>query len=162
MSLIMCLCRQFPPLHLPHNYELSTLFRHFSSVPREFISDDRVSAFVIAKTGIDPGPHTALGIFQGGKVTVGFLFNHYTGRDIGLTLAIAHPRALTKEFLRRCGHYAFHELRVARVTMFTEQPAVVSIARRCGAEIEGVKRDAFGPGRNAIMLGLLARDWKFK
>lgn len=131
-------------------------------MPREFISDARVSAFVLEKTGIDPGPHTALGILQDGKVTVGFLFNHYSGPDISLTLAIAHPRALTKEFLRRCGAYCYGELRVARVTMLTEQPAVVNIARRCGAEIEGIKRDAFGFGRDATMLGLLARDWRFK
>lgn len=131
-------------------------------MPREFISDDRVSAFVCAKTGVNPGPHAALGIFQDGRVTVGFLFNHYSGRDVSLTLAIAHPRALTKTFLTRCGHYAFHELNCARITMLTEQPAVVRIAQRCGAEIEGIKREAFGPGRDAIMLGLLARDWKFK
>lgn len=131
---------------------------------REFISDDRVSAFVCAKTGlaVTPGQYTQLGILQDSAVSCGFVFTHYTGHDVALTLAVAHPRALSKTFLIRSGHYLFDELSVARVTMLTQQRRVVDIATRLGAVIEGVKRSAFGVGRDAIMLGLLAKDWKFR
>lgn len=131
-------------------------------MPREFISDNRVRAFVVSKTGLVLSQsYTQLGILQRDEVTAGFIFTHFSGHDISVSMA-ASPGSLTKIFLTRLGHYAYGELGCARVSVLTEQPRVIKLALRLGAQIEGFKRDAFGPGRGATLLGILAADWKFR
>jgi hypothetical protein len=132
-------------------------------MPRIFSSGPEIADFVRKQTGISlaGSQHTQLGIIQNGQVRCGVVFNHFTGTDIHMTAA-GSPGAFTKVFLARLGAYLFEELRVARISITTEQPRVVALSERIGAKVEGVKRDAFGPGRDGTMLGLLAKDWRFK
>ena len=133
-------------------------------MPREFISDQRVADYVAARTGIAlaPGQYAQLGIVRDGQVTAGVVFTHFSGTDISLTVAAAYHGAFTKTFLIRLGQYLWGELGCSRITFLTEQDRVVELAVQLGAKIEGRKRDAFGPGRDATMLGLLASEWPFK
>jgi hypothetical protein len=131
--------------------------------PREFASDSRIADYVAARTGIrlEGSQHTQLGIIRDGQVTCGVLFNHFTGTDVHVTAATS-PGAFTKVFLTRVGAYLWDELGYGRFSVTTEQQAVVALMTRVGGVIEGFKRDAFGPGRGATLIGVLKKDWKFK
>lgn len=123
------------------------------------VTDDRIAAFVAKTCGvvINP-PYTLMGIEHGGQIIAGCVFNHWTGFDIHMTAA---GRGWTKGFLADVGAYLFDQLRVRRVTVITEQPKVVRLTERLGGQVEGLMREHFGPGRDAFVLGILAKDWAY-
>ena len=123
------------------------------------VTDERVARFVGERCGtvICP-PYTAMGIERGGKVTAGAVFNCYTGNDISVTVA---GGPFNREFIAAVGKYVFEKIGCLRMSITTEQPKVIEIAQRLGASVEGLKRNHFGKGRDATILGILREDWNF-
>lgn len=123
------------------------------------VADDRVAHYVGSKVGQGfSEPYSCLGVERDGKIVAGIVFNVWTGPDVQLTIA-AEPGAMSRRFLRRVGSYITTELGCIRATIETEQPHVVEMALRMGGEIEGVKRNLFGEGRNGTIIGVQRRDW---
>lgn len=123
------------------------------------VTDERVARFVGERCGVVVAPpYTAMGIERDGKITAGVLFNYYTVNDIAVTVA---GERFTREFISAVGKYVFEQIGCLRMSMMTEQPKVISIAERLGAKVEGVKRNYFGKGRDATMLGILREDWGY-
>lgn len=126
---------------------------------REFVSDQRIADYVCERTGVVPGQsYAALGVILDGAILGGILFTRYTRTDIEITVA-GEARAFTPIFLNRVALYVFDELGCLRVSITTEKPEVINLARRMGAKIEGCKRDHFGKDRDGVMLGLLRDEW---
>jgi hypothetical protein len=121
---------------------------------------DRVAAFVGVRVGaaIVP-PYTAIGLQRAGRIVAGCVFNVYTGPDVQVTVA-AEPGAITRAFVRACGQYVFGQLACERATIETQSAAVAGLATRLGGLPEGLKRNAFGPGLHAYIVGVLRDDWK--
>lgn len=124
------------------------------------VTDDRVAAFVGERVGsiISP-PYTAAGLERNGRIVAGVIFNCFTGTDVEVTVA-GEPGAFTKSFIRMVRQYVFETLGCLRISITTEQPHVIKIAKRLGAQTEGRKRNLFGKGRDGIVLGILKEDWK--
>ena len=127
---------------------------------KRIVEGETVAAWAAARLGcrFSP-PFVAIGLAIDEAIVGGLIFNGFTGPDIEMTVA-GSPHAWTPAFVRRAARYVWDELGCLRVSITTEQPSVAAMARRLGAETEGVKRDAFGPGRDAILLGIRRQNWR--
>lgn len=123
------------------------------------VTDERVARFVgeRCETIICP-PFTCMGIERGGEVTAGVVFNNYTGHDIEVTVA---GGPFNRGFISAVGKYVFEQVGCLRMSITTEQPKVIKIAHRLGAQTEGLKRNRFGKGRDGTVLGILREDWDY-
>ena len=124
------------------------------------VTDDRVARFVGARVGIIIyPPFTCMGIERGGEIVAGAVFNCFTGPDVQVTVA---GHGWTRAFYRGVGAYVFGQLGCARMEFTTEQEAVARLAERLGGVREGVLRDKFGRGRDGIVIGVLASEYRFR
>lgn len=128
---------------------------------RRLVTDERVVRFVSEQigAGIYP-PYTAVGIEDGDQIVAGVVFNCFTGANVEATVA-GRRGAFTRSFLRAVGRYAFDRLQCERVTLTSEQNEVIDLAQRCGGRIEGVMRNFYGKGRDAVVVGILRDEWRF-
>ncbi len=123
------------------------------------VADDRVAKFVSEEVGaaLVP-PFTAMGIERDGEITAGVVFNCFEGADVHFTAA---GKGWTKEFMRAVGDYVFRQLGCLRMTATTEQESVVALACKLGGQIEGRMRNHFGVGRDGVIIGVLAEEYRF-
>lgn len=124
------------------------------------VTDERVARYVSEKLNrAYCPPYTCMGIEKDGRIVAGAIFNVFEGNDCHFTIA-AERGALTRSFLRAMGQYGRDQLQLDRITIVTEQEFVADLARRLGAQNEGRLRNHYGPGRDAIVLGILKEDWR--
>ena len=123
-----------------------------------YVRGQKVVDFVYASFGSTPvPPYVGIGTEIDGEIVNGCVLNVWTGADIHVTLA---GKKWSKGFLAIVHHYAFQNLGCIRLTVITEQAAVVRYAERLGGEIEGLLRNQFGPGRDGILVGILKESWE--
>lgn len=123
------------------------------------VTDERVTAFVSDRLniGLFP-PFTAMGIERDGEIIGGVVFNCFEGADVHVTIA---GRGWNAKFLQAVGEYVFGQLKYERITVQTEKSHIVRVAERLGGQIEGLKRNHFGKGRNAFIVGILKEEYRF-
>lgn len=126
------------------------------------VTGDRVARFVGDRNAqrVIP-PYTALGVECKGDIIAGAVFRNYTKFDIEV-MVVGKVKAFTPGFVRSIGRYVFEQLECVRLSMWTDQPRVIELAKRLGAQVEGMKRDGHGKGHDLTLLGVLRADWKFK
>lgn len=123
------------------------------------VIDERVARFVGERCGtIIYPPYTCMGIERDGEIVAGVIFSGFTGNDVSVTVA---GTGFTRGFISAVGEYVFEQLGCLRLSITTEKPEIIRIAHRLAAQTEGTKRNHFGKGRDATMLGILREDWNF-
>lgn len=115
--------------------------------------------------GASFGPCVAIGVIDGAGVLKGGVVYHNwlpTYGNVELSFASEGRRWLTREIICSLLRYAWVQLQVIRLTAVTPQTA--TSARRFlddfGFKREGVVRQGFGKTENAIISGLLRREWE--
>lgn len=99
-----------------------------------------------------------MGIEKDGEIIGGVVFNMFEGRDVHVTVA---GTGFGKNFLQSVGQYVYEQLGCARMTVKTEQSSVIRIAEKLGGQREGILRDHFGEGRDAVIVGILKSEYRF-
>lgn len=124
------------------------------------VTDEKVAAFVARQLGVQLcPPFTCMGTERDGWIVNGVVFNCFEGPNVHVTIAGKH---WNRELITSVGEYVFNQLGCLRMTVTTEQPAVVGYAIRLGGKQEGVLRDYYGHGRDGVIVGILREEWRFK
>lgn len=124
------------------------------------VSDERVAKFVSDRLGFGLcPPFTAMGIERDGEIVGGVVFNHFEGADCHVSVAGC---GWTRAFLKAVGVYIFDQLGCERMTAVTADEVTATFAERLGGQHEGILRNHFGPGKNGLICGILASEWKFR
>lgn len=103
-------------------------------------------------------PYSAMGLERDGEIVAGVVFNHFEGADVHVTLA---GSGWNRTFLKAVGGYVFDQLGCERMTAVTACDGVARYAKRLGGQIEGRLRSHFGPGKDAIIAGILRDEWRY-
>ncbi len=123
------------------------------------VSGEAVARFVSVGLGIAHcPPYVAIGIERDGEIVAGVLFNHFEGADVHLS---AYGKGWTRAFYRAIGTYVYDQLGCERMTVVTADDYVAKLAERLGGEREGIMRNHFGNGKDAILLGILREDYRY-
>lgn len=124
------------------------------------VSDERVSLFVsnALQIALCP-PYTCMGLERDGEIVAGVIINGWEARNAHVTVAGC---GWTRPFVRAVGEYIFGQLGCLRMTVTTPDNRVAEYAKRLGGEVEGLMRNYYGEGQDAILVGILANEWSVR
>jgi RimJ/RimL family protein N-acetyltransferase len=127
--------------------------------------DKRVRDWVAERIGENlDDAEVAIGIEEDGELIAGVAYNMYTGAAICMNVA-ATPgkRWTTKEFMYAFFAYPFIQLKCRRVTGLVRMSneAAKKFDEHVGFIQEGVIREAFEDGEDAILYGMLKSECRY-
>ena len=126
---------------------------------KSIVSHDGVRSFIESALDLKLCPPCSfMGLEQDGRIIAAVAFNVFEGHDLHFSAAGC---GWNKKFLSEVGRYVFDVLGCQRMTAVTESAEVARLAQRLGGQIEGCLRNHFGPDRNAYIVGILAKEYKF-
>lgn len=115
------------------------------------------------RTGFTANPETTnfLAYAPNGKIEACIIFAHYSGNDIELTAA--SDSRFPRHLLKAAFTYVVEQCGCDRITFKTPPDNLKAIAcnERLGAVLEGRQRDFYGPGKDALVFGLLRKDFPY-
>lgn len=110
------------------------------------------------------GPAQAIGVLNAAdQLVAGVVYHNYDPDCLSVELSFAAdtPKWLTRKLICELLNYPFETMGLNRITGCTPDNATSALAflERFGFKREGVAKDGFGPGVNAVVSRLLKREW---
>jgi RimJ/RimL family protein N-acetyltransferase len=120
--------------------------------------DQNVARWAAGKTGlVFLPPYIAMGIEgANGQLIGAAIYNSYVEADV--ELSIYAPHALTRGVIKAIAEYPFNQLGCRRMTTRTRASSLATrkVIERVGFQREGVLRQYYPDGDDAIIYGMLA------
>ena len=129
-----------------------------------FGQDDFIKGWVAKRTNVSSfGPAATIGIADGNRLIAGVVYSNFREGNIEASIAADHPGWCRRGVLRALMSYPFDQLQCRRITCLIPSTHVKSLrlCRGLGFKIEGLCREGFGPGVDAIVMGLLRRECRW-
>jgi RimJ/RimL family protein N-acetyltransferase len=127
-------------------------------------ADEFIARWVGEQLGIDDfGECVTFAIVAEQELIAGIVFNNYRDPSIEVTMASISPRWCTRSIMRTVFSYPFHQIGCKRITASVEdmnQP-VRAFLCHLGFRQEGVMRQAFRTGRDAVIFGMLRDECRW-
>ena len=128
-----------------------------------FGQDEAVAEWASARLGTSiVRPYVAIGVWDGSKLRAAMVFNDFTGANIEITVA-SDPAGSTRAAVRQAFAYPFRQAGCRRLTMRTraDHAVMLDIAGRLGFRREGVLREFYDDGCDAVVFGLLRSECRW-
>ena len=114
----------------------------------------------------DWGPCEALGVIEGDRLVAGVVYNEFREANIEMSVAaLPGARWLSRAALFAFFHYPFGTLGCGRVTSTIrsggEAKSVRKFCQHVGFKYEGVVREFYRDGRDAVIFGMLRRECRW-
>lgn len=136
---------------------------------RYLLVDDRLLGWIAARIpGVDAdnwkGFARALGLVVDGEIIAAMALGGWERGNIEVSFAADSPRWATRDTIRRMMAWPFQQLNCHRVTtrIAKSNHRAIRFNLGLGFRQEGIIREGWGPGEDAILLGLLrseAPEW---
>ncbi len=108
-------------------------------------------------------PCVAIGVVRNGELVAGVVYSNYRHGNIEITMASKSPRWASRENMAALLGYPFNQLKCRRVTCIvkaTNHP-VREFLCRLGFKEEGICRQAYDDGTDAVLLGMLRSECRW-
>jgi len=119
--------------------------------------DNLIGPWVYSRSGGEwiPGHGKTIGWWNGERITAGYVFSQYNGRNIFVDYAV-EGSYLPKDLLYAVGAYTFVQLHCTRLTLTTEESNVpsVKICYKLGATLEATLKGAARDGGDILIFRL--------
>jgi RimJ/RimL family protein N-acetyltransferase len=127
-------------------------------------ADAPIARWVGEQLGIDDfGECATFAVLDDRQLIAGIVFNNYRGHDIEVTMTSISPRWCTRSIMRTVFSYPFHQIGCKRITASVEDTNQPVRAFLChlGFRQEGVMRQAYRTGRDAVIFGMLRDECRW-
>lgn len=109
-------------------------------------------------------PHGAqfFGLVRDGRIESVFVFGRFMGADAEMGVYTLSGCRWPRPFLNLMFDYAFRQCGLSRLTLHAKDERSARLMERIGATRECVKRDYYGPGRDAIAMVVFPENYRLR